>query len=347
MNLWNLSKERMPLAGAGLTLGIIANPEAGRDVRRLVTESSVVTSQEKMGHLRRLLVGIGAAGRLPVLLAEDLEALPRRALDGIGKDRLPDLDVRDLAYELTGTSADTTRGAELLVESGAGILVTVGGDGTNRLVHGAVPDVPLVPLSTGTNNAFPLWMEATTLGLAAGLAARFGLTEEPFVKRLMRLVVEGPFGREIALVDLAVLAPTRRGRAVWNATDLAELFLTRAEPTAIGLSSIGGWTLPLAAGSAEGRHLTFTDDSGTLVSAPIGPGRFETFSVGRIEPLLSGGRVRVEGPASLAFDGEPLHVLAAGHEAHIHIERGPLVINPGAVLAWAATEGKRLTGRDN
>lgn len=332
------------MAGDPLTLGVIANPEAGRDVRRLVTESLVVTSQEKMGYLRRLLVGVGAAGRLGVLLAQDMEALPRRALDTISRDRLPDLVAEDVTYDLGGTPEDTTEGARALARAGAGGIVTVGGDGTNRLVHMAVPDLPLVPLSTGTNNAFPLWMEATTLGLAAGLFARFRLQEEPFVHRLGRLVAEGPFGREWALVDLAVLSPTRRGQAVWNASDLAELFLTRAESTAVGLSSIGGWVSPLRPGSGEGRHLVFGTGDGAPVLAPIGPGRFERFVVTGTSALRPGHPVRVRGPASLAFDGEPLHVLRKDEEALIHIESGPLILDPVAVLHWATGEKALFRG---
>jgi len=336
----------MPLAAEPIILGVIANPEAGRDVRRLVTESLVVTSQEKMGHLRRLLVGVGAAGRLRVLLAQDVEALPRRALDTIGRDRLPDLVAEDVTYDLSGTPQDTTEGGRALAGAGAGAIVTVGGDGTNRLVHMAVPDLPLIPLSTGTNNAFPLWMEATTLGLAAGLFARFHLREEPFVRRLERLVAEGPFGREWALVDLAVLSPSRRGQAVWNASDLTELFLTRAESTAVGLSSIGGWMSPLRPGSGEGRHLVFGAVGGDAVLAPIGPGRFESFVVTAASALRPGHPVRVRGPASLAFDGEPLHVLRSDEEALIHIESGPLILDPVSILGWAAGE-KALFGGEH
>lgn len=333
----------MPLAAEPLTLGIIANPEAGRDVRRLVTESLVVTSQEKMGHLRRLLVGVGAAGPLRVLLAQDMEALPRRALDAIGRDRLFDLEVDDVSFDLTGMPEDTLVGARALAAAGAGAIVTVGGDGTNRLVHMAVPDLTLIPLSTGTNNAFPLWMEATTLGLAAGFFARLRLQGDPFVRRLDRLIVEGPFGREVALVDLAVLSAQRRGQAVWNASDLSELFLTRAESTAVGLSSIGAWVDPLRPGSGEGRHLLFGD--GETVLAPIGPGRFESFVVTKSAALIPGEPVRIVGPASLAFDGEPLHVLRKDEDAFIHIEPGPLVLDPIAVLSWAAGE-KALSGRE-
>ena len=57
-------------------------------------------------------------------------------------------------------------------EAGCGALVVLGGDGTQRAVAKAWRDAPLVPLSTGTNNVFPLHVEATAAGLAAGWSRR-------------------------------------------------------------------------------------------------------------------------------------------------------------------------------
>ena len=54
---------------------------------------------------------------------------------------------------------------------GVGCLITLGGDGTNRVVAKACGDIPLVPISCGTNNVFPYMVEGTVAGLAAGLVA--------------------------------------------------------------------------------------------------------------------------------------------------------------------------------
>ena len=51
------------------------------------------------------------------------------------------------------------------------VLVTLGGDGTNRTVCGVWPEATLVPMSTGTNNVFPSLTEPTVAGAAAGLVA--------------------------------------------------------------------------------------------------------------------------------------------------------------------------------
>ncbi len=46
--------------------------------------------------------------------------------------------------------------------------MVLGGDGTNRLVAKKIGNIPLVPISTGTNNAFPINIDPTVAGLAAG-----------------------------------------------------------------------------------------------------------------------------------------------------------------------------------
>ena len=50
-------------------------------------------------------------------------------------------------------------------------MLTLGGDGTNRAFALGWRDAPLLPISTGTNNVFPRFVEATVAGAAAGLVA--------------------------------------------------------------------------------------------------------------------------------------------------------------------------------
>ena len=51
------------------------------------------------------------------------------------------------------------------------LVIVVGGDGTSRDVAKGWLDAPLLAVSTGTNNVFPVWTEATSVGTAAGLVA--------------------------------------------------------------------------------------------------------------------------------------------------------------------------------
>ena len=45
-----------------------------------------------------------------------------------------------------------------------GVLITHGGDGTNRLVALDAREVPILPIAAGTNNVFPAPVEATAAG---------------------------------------------------------------------------------------------------------------------------------------------------------------------------------------
>ena len=45
-----------------VSVGVVANPASGRDVRRLVTGASVFDNAEKGAMVHRLMAGLGAAG---------------------------------------------------------------------------------------------------------------------------------------------------------------------------------------------------------------------------------------------------------------------------------------------
>ena len=132
---------------------------------------------------------------------------------------------------LTGTARDTTRAVEAMRAQGVKAIVVLGGDGTHRVVAKACGDTPIVALSTGTNNAFPEMREATIAGLAAGLFTGEHVIREPALK----------VGDDLALVDVAVSSvPFVGARALWRADSITELFVTRANPGAVGLSAIAG-----------------------------------------------------------------------------------------------------------
>lgn len=327
------------MPGMSVAVGIIANPESGKDVRRIVTEASFVTTQEKLQHLKRILVGLGAAGPIEVLLARDAERLPERALESLPERSRPAIKMRPVVYPLSGTPADTEVGTRALGKAGAGFVIVLGGDGTNRLVHKAAPKMPLLPFSTGTNNAFPYWMEGTSLGAAAAVAAHRLRLTRPFARRLCRLRVNTPASQEIALIDVAVLEPGGQVKTVSNGKTLRELFLTRGEPWAVGLSSVLGWWDPLPARSGGGRRVLLDPGGPSNIRVPIGPGRIEPLSVRGVQALAPGEPVILAGPAVIALDGEPQLILGNGEKGSVTLEEGPRVLDPNALLEWGAREG--------
>ena len=135
----------------------------------------------------------------------------------------------------------------MMAEMDVGCLITLGGDGTNRAVAVGTNQIPLVAISTGTNNIFPVMVEGTLAGIAAGLVAsgRMQPADTSVVSKTLQIHVNGEF-RDLALVDVAISRERYVAtRAIWDLDTVHEVFLTRAEPGGIGLSSVGGRLHPV------------------------------------------------------------------------------------------------------
>ena len=148
-------------------MGIIANPAAGKDIRRLVAHGRFVPNEEKVNVLRRILAGLDATGVERIVIMPDAAQLGRAA---VLRAEL-DASVEFLEMTIHAEEDDSYRASQLMAEMGVGCLITLGGDGTNRIVAKGSGQVPLVPVSTGTNNVFPAMVEGTIAGLAAGVVA--------------------------------------------------------------------------------------------------------------------------------------------------------------------------------
>ena len=210
---------------------------------------------------------------------------------------------------LTYTSQDSTRAAELMNGRDVGCIVTLGGDGTNRDVAKKSGHIPLVPVSTGTNNVFPVMVEATAVGLAAGIAARKLVDEQDTIKRHKRLAVIRD-GQEIdmALIDAVVLNQLFVGaRAIWELSEVRQIVCTRAEPTNMGMTAIGGNLCPVGPDDARGIYLSL--GNGHLkVKAAVLPGVVYEVGIAEWRLLEPGDGVTVEHkPSVIALDGERGH----------------------------------------
>ena len=152
-------------------VGIIANPASGKDIRRLVSHATVVNNNEKVSIVRRLLLALHALGVRRVEIMPDPYGIGDRALKGL-RDRpevVEAVSLIDMPIEHTG--ADSLRAAQYLCDTGAGCIIVLGGDGTCRVVAKGADEVPLLPLSTGTNNVVPYFIEGTVAGSAAAFVA--------------------------------------------------------------------------------------------------------------------------------------------------------------------------------
>ncbi len=340
-------------------VGIIANPAASKDIRRLVAQGRVVPDWEKVNILRRALLGLQAVGVEEVVAMPDGSHLCQRARD----DAQLTLGLSLLDMPTYYTEGDTVRAAARMAALDVKCLLTLGGDGTNRAVAQGCCTIPLVPISTGTNNVFPAMTEGTLAGLVAGLVATGRLTAEwvTLVSKTLAVYVDGEY-RDLALVDVA-LSRERfvATRAIWDLDTLYEVFLTRAEPAGIGLSSVGARLQPVSLADAGGLHYVLRSNGGAAGKelgertaerdypgnvgatflAPIAPGVVPAVPIARWHRLAEGERVAVERRHSaVALDGERAFTVTPEHQVEISVQRnGPPVVQVERALTLAAEQG--------
>lgn len=322
---------------AAAPIGIIANPASGKDIRRLVAHASVFDNQEKRSIVRRAILGAVAAGADRFFFMPDPHLIVEQALEGLGVEAA----FEPVDSPRTGSAIDTTRSAALMREAGCAPVITLGGDGTNRAAAKAWRDIPLVAISTGTNNVFPRMMEATIAGAAAGLVASGAIALDDVAQQAKTVHVRVEGGPEdLALIDAVLLdEPFVGAKAVWQPTRLRTLVLARAEPAAVGLSAIGGLLAPVSAREDAGL-LVHAGVGGDELLAPIAPGLFEPVPIVSCRRLALGEAVEFEGPGVIALDGEREVTLHRGQRAQLSVLRdGPFVIDVARTLSLAACRG--------
>jgi len=338
-----------------LTVGIIANPASGRDVRRLTANAGVYSSTEKASVVQRLLGAFGATGIEHVLLAPDMTGIAAAVLKAsqgrnARESHWPRLTFLDMP--LRQTVEDTRLAARMMAERGVALIAVLGGDGTHKAVAAEVGDTPLLTLSTGTNNAFPELREATSAGLAGGLCASGRIPAEIGLRRNKRLLVREP-GRGICewtLVDVAVSSqPFIGARAISRAEDLAEVFVAFAEPHAIGLSALCGLWCPVSRQSPLGAWIRLSPDAKDAVLVPLAPGLLQGCAVracGSMQPNVPYSLSLTSG--TLALDGEREIEFSVHDQPTVTLDPyGPISIDVEAVLAYAAHHRLLAIGREH
>jgi hypothetical protein len=241
--------------------------------------------------------------------------------------RFPTVEFLDLEPE--SSVEDTFEAARLMRAARVSAIVVLGGDGTHRAVVRECSDIPIAGVSTGTNNAFPEMREATVTALAVGLFAtgRIPATEALAPNKLLEVTLtpHAPRAghgdalrgvrRDIALVD-AVISTERfvGARALWKTENLAAVYLTFADPQAVGLSAIGGLLQPLGRRDPGGLALHLSEQPEQrriVINAPIAPGLVRPIGIAHIEPMPAdrpfviaqeAGVVALDGERELAFD---------------------------------------------
>lgn len=223
------------------TVGVIVNPAAGRDIRRLVGNAVVTDNYAKRRIATAVVEGLTIVGD-----RVDAIVMPDRA--GIGESVVEtapeEVSTHLLDMTVEGTAKDTRRAAERF-RNETDAVVVLGGDGTIRDVALTIGEVPVAAVSTGTNNVVPSFIEGTAAGAAAGLVGTHSVPVSELVFRhgMVEAAIEEPTrNRSIrGLVTLGIVnRPFVGTRAVLHGSDFVGGVVSRASPDDIGLSGIAG-----------------------------------------------------------------------------------------------------------
>ncbi len=332
-----------------ITVGIIANPASGQDIRRLISAASGYTIAEKTNIVRRLCLGMRVLGIDRVYMIPDHSGIAGSLLRSrdqgttvLGED-WPEIELLDMPVE--EKAIDTVRAVELMTAAGVRLIVVLGGDGTHRLVANNCENIPLIALSTGTNNTFPHFQEATIAGIAAGLVARgaVSISEATRRNKVLRLEINGHC-KDLALVDLCLTDEMWVGsRAIWKPEKVKEIFVTFAKADAIGWSSVAGLASPIPRNSSQGLHLILCPPGqGKLtLYSPIAPGLVLPVGIAEfhiLNPLEIITVKRFQGV--VALDGEREFTFCQNDEIKVWLDlNGPLTVDVPQVLQLAAERG--------
>ena len=337
-------------------IGLIVNPRSGNDVRRVVASAGSSTLDDKTSIVRRIVRGAVSSGATHLVTNREPHQIVRRATE-----TMPGITVDYAVATIDNSEGDSVEAARAMRALGCAVVIVLGGDGTNRAVVKGWADVPLIPLSTGTNNAFPIWCEPTVAGLAAALVARgvVAIGDVTVPAKLVHIdVAIAPHNRtndrwdhrsgvsgepDIALIDAAAVAdPFVGSLELFDPGTMRVLLLTRADPAAIGFCAIGGLLHPVSAADHHGLcvWLCPPDAAPSRLRAPTAPGHVATVGIERHRVIGLGESVSVSGPMILAFDGERKRRLLEGDRATFTLRRdGPRVLDVGKAMHMAAEAG--------
>jgi hypothetical protein len=198
-----------------------------------------------------------------------------------------------------------------------------------------------VAVSTGTNNVFPVMVEATVAGIAAGVVARGIVDEKKVVSTHKRVIISADgVEQDMALVDAVVLdQPFIGARAVWELLEIKEMLCTRAQADSIGLSSIGGSICMVLPEDDCGLYLKLGEGK-LRARAAVLPGVIREVPVAEYRRVKFGEEIPViQRPSLLALDGEREFKVNAGDHITMRVERdGPRVVDVVKAVREAAAK---------
>lgn len=304
-------------------IGVIVNPSSGKDIRRIVSYADSVGHMEKMNLLLRAVIAAESKGIEVIYFMPDPQGLARAIQARLKKDGGPWEIIKILDFRPMGKATDTVKAVAEFERLECLAIVVMGGDGTSRDIAQTGTKIPILPISTGTNNVYPESVEGTIAGMVLGVVAMDA--ESLAMRQDKRIRVRVNDGEEwIALVDVVCSNQTEiASRAVWSPDDIRWLAVTRATPASIGLSSIiGQWEYL----SPEEPGWIFFECGSQGISrlSPIIPGRM--IPIGKVSLSRHTCKEikewRADRGGTLALDGERMVRLRKGDLVRIQVDQG-------------------------
>ena len=305
-----------------------------------------MTHEAKRDIVARIAAGADSVGVNEIYIVDEPFRIASMALDWMPlKAKVVTLEI-----ELHHDTTDTERAVRAFVGEGVEVIVSLGGDGTNRIIARSAPQLELIPLSTGTNNVFPSMVEPTTAGVVAALAAmgRFSDDATRGIRNRAK-VLHTAFSdgiNDIALIDAVQLRDDFVGNLLpYDEAKLKKILLTRALPDRVGMSPVGGLISVVEEKDDFGLlvEVSEMEDSEVFIRVPLSPGFFKDVAISRSQRVDLGEKVTFEGEGILALDGDREHKLGNQRSVAATIRRdGPWVYDVGAAMRYAVAEGMML-----
>lgn len=321
------------------SIGIIANPASGKDIRRLVSHATVIDNNEKINIVERIILAAQKFGVTEIYLMPDIFMIGEKVKDKLVTMNLLESELLIADTTLTGSYLDTVNAAKYMQEYNVGCLVVIGGDGTCRAAAKGIKNIPFIGLSTGTNNAYPEMIEGTIVGIAAAIVASKKIPLKKICQqdKLIEIYLNGKF-TDIALIDAVISIDSYIGaRAIWKTEDIKIVVVTKCHPANIGFSSILGTMITITQNDNYGAVVDVNVDINTI-AIPFAAGTIETIKVGNPEKILINKSYKylANEKGTIALDGEREIVFKQGDNIEFKITRnGPFKVDIDTTMMLA------------
>ena len=290
-------------------IGIICNPQSGKDIRRLLTAATTIDDTEKLNIVERIVLTIMAVKSQKIYIMPDRlgygRMLKKKGLLPDYPQDLKELEVYDMG--MTETQSDTTFFASEMERIGADAMIILGGDGTNRAAARGSRKVPSISLSTGTNNVYPEMLQGTVAGMAAAALSdeRIPTEECVYSAKCIEIWKNGVFV-DLALIDLVFCRnPFVGSKAIWDYGEIYRVLTTQCSMASIGFSSLVGTSLHVKREDPFGAMAEFTQEAPNTF-APMGAGAMQKIHIRDAKLLMPEQWMTYEmhEQGTLALDGE-------------------------------------------